>query len=75
GIKGLPIKDAGNTDYKPFELSFNIGAGVKALKHLQIGINYNILVTNSAIIKTIGDTVSESSFKTRVWQASIAYMF
>ncbi|KAA6325628.1 hypothetical protein EZS27_025182 [termite gut metagenome] len=74
GTKELPIEKS-NNDYKPFELSFNIGAGVKALKHLQIGINYNIPVTNSAIIRTVGATTSESSFKTRVWQASFAYMF
>jgi opacity protein-like surface antigen len=73
GTKELPIETSSN-DYKPFELSFNIGAGVKVLKHLQIGINYNIPVTNSAIIKTV-DSATESSFKTRVWQTSIAYMF
>jgi hypothetical protein len=71
GTKVLPIEIKG----KSFELSFNVGAGVKVFMHLQIGVNYNILVTDSAIIRTVGATTSESSFKTRVWQASIAYMF
>jgi hypothetical protein len=81
GVKALASSDILNKDvsaigdYKPLELSFNVGVGVKALRHLQIGVNYNIPVTNSAVIKGLGSNISESSFKTRTWQASVAYMF
>lgn len=61
-------------DIKNSQLGINLGAGVKLIKHLQIGVNYNIPMTKTAEFKT-SDLVDKNSYKTKVWQVSVAYMF
>ncbi|MCD7899551.1 MAG: porin family protein [Bacteroides sp.] len=69
--------------YKNSELALNLGAGVKLLNHLQIGVNYNMPLTDSAKAKIdSGETASGvwgaitgKSYKTKVWQVSVAYIF
>ncbi|KAA6335287.1 hypothetical protein EZS27_016464 [termite gut metagenome] len=69
-----------NVDYKAFELSINAGVGVKLLGHLQVGLNYNIPVTDSAqlinkAIEASGLPTPQSSIKAKTWQVSLAYLF
>ncbi|MDD3040220.1 porin family protein [Bacteroides sp.] len=60
-------------DKRKAEVGINVGAGVKLLKHLQVGANYNIPLGDTAKLKEDG---SESgSYKTKTWQVSIAYIF
>ena len=78
---------SGNTpsiDRKNAEVSLNIGGGVKLLKHLQVGLNYNLPLTDSAKenfstgdLTELAGVISGSSFKskTKVWQVSVAYIF
>ena len=56
---------------KSSQFYWNVGAGVKLIKHLQIGYNYNI-----ALGKT-GEKpdVKEFNFKNNTHQVSVAYMF
>jgi hypothetical protein len=82
GIKSIPktVSDLSNVDYKSFELSINAGVGVKLLGHFQIGVNYNMPVTNSAqlINKASGLSFPQSqssSIKAKTWQVSLAYLF
>ncbi|KAA6339110.1 hypothetical protein EZS27_012945, partial [termite gut metagenome] len=71
------LKDLRKIDYKAAELGINIGAGVKALGHLQVGINYNIPVSSAKLIEKVAgiELPSSSSYKNKVWQVSIAYLF
>ena len=52
--------------------SFNIGAGVKLISHLQLGINYNFALSNAAEIKINDDVIG---VKRNAWQISAAYIF
>ncbi|MDR3118492.1 MAG: porin family protein [Mediterranea sp.] len=69
--------------YENAEIALNLGVGVKLLKHLQVGVNYNMPFTESAKAGIADkDYTSEAwkairgkSFKTKVWQVSVAYMF
>lgn len=70
---------------KNAEVSLNIGGGVKLLKHLQVGLNYNLPLSDSAkenisegdITGSLEDIIKPGTFKTsnKVWQVSVAYIF
>jgi len=55
-------------DKKGAQVGINLGAGVKLLRHLQAGFNYNIPLSDTA--KTTGN-----SYKTKTWQVGVAYLF
>ncbi|KAA6316420.1 hypothetical protein EZS27_033268 [termite gut metagenome] len=63
-------------DYNTAEFGINIGGGIKALGHFQVGANYTIPVSSSLLrdIAT-GQEIPNSSYKNRVGQVSIAYFF
>lgn len=60
-------------DKRKAEVGINVGAGVKLLKHLQVGANYNIPLGDTAKLKEDGSEYG--SYKTKTWQVSIAYIF
>ena len=73
---------AGSLDYDKSEVSLNLGAGVKLLRHLQLGVNYNMGLTDSAKAKIdssnssdIWDAINGESYKSKMWQVSVAYLF
>lgn len=53
-------------------VGFNLGAGLKLLRHLQLGFNYNIPLGESGDIRY--DDIF-SNCKTKTWQISAAYLF
>lgn len=55
-------------DRQSFVTSLNLGAGVKLIKHLQIGANYNLPLSKTA-------DYNSSDYKTKMWQVSVAYLF
>lgn len=69
----------GVVKYEDTEVALNLGFGVKLLRHLQIGANYNMPFSNSAKVHTTGEglikDLNGKSFKTKMWQVSVAYMF
>ena len=72
----------GSLDYDKSEVSLNLGAGVKLLRHLQLGVNYNMGLTDSAKAKIdssnssdIWDAINGESYKSKIWQVSVAYLF
>jgi hypothetical protein len=70
----------GSLDYDKSEVSLNLGAGVKLLKHLQLGVNYNMGLTDSAKAKiktspAAWDVINGESYKSKMWQVSVAYLF
>ena len=67
------IDDLGNTINKKSAIfGLNLGAGVKLVNHLQIGVTYQIGLGNSFNINEAGKKISN---KTNTWQISLAYMF
>ena len=71
---------AGSLDYDKSEVSLNLGAGVKLLRHLQLGLNYNMGLTDSAKAKIntssgAWDAINGESYKSKMWQVSVAYLF
>ncbi len=64
------FKDKGRYERKKSQVGINVGAGVKLIQHLQIGVNYNIPVGDHfefADLRVKG--------KDKTWQISLAYMF
>jgi hypothetical protein len=53
---------------KKAQVALNLGAGVKLLRKLQVGVNYQIPMGNSFELGNV-------DIKNKTWQASLAYMF
>lgn len=63
-------------EFKKNTTSFNVGAGLKLLGHLQVGANYNFaLKDNGKIHSGDPDDLSTIGFKQNTWQVSVAYLF
>ena len=67
------IKDIEDVEYKTKNsiLTWNIGAGVKVLKHVEAGLGYNIALSKFA--KYTG--TQESSLKSNTFQVHVGYFF
>lgn len=63
--------DIEEVDKKSTQVGLNLGAGVKLLGHLQVGINYQIPLGDSFDLKELKD----AGAKTKTWQVSLAYLF
>ena len=74
-----------NFQLKKSSLSLNLGAGVTALKHLEVGFAYNIALGNTGEATLLGvasnvagqavGTLLGTSSKTNTWTISAAYYF
>ncbi|WP_291530015.1 porin family protein [Bacteroides sp. UBA939] len=68
----------GDWSKKKTQVALNLGAGVKLLKHLQVGINYQIPMGDSFTfddaLETAGNEIIGKG-KTKTWQVSAAYIF
>lgn len=64
---------AENFRMKDANVTWNVGAGVKLLGHLEIGAGYNFAVTKFATGWNAHD--QEASFKTNSWQVQVGYIF
>lgn len=65
-------------DTKATQVGLNIGAGVKLVQHLQIGVNYQIPLGDSFSWKGVGEALGDEiggNGKTKTWQISLAYLF
>ena len=62
--------DIANIEKNTAQVGLNVGAGVKLLNHLQIGVNYQFALGNSFDVKGL-----DVKSKTNMWQVSLAYMF
>lgn len=67
-------KEKDNIDKKKSQVGINIGAGLKLLKHLQLGVTYNIPMGDSFTWENAYDGVTGDG-KTKTWQVSAAYIF
>lgn len=64
-------------EFKKNTTSFNVGAGLKLLGHLQVGANYNFALKDNGKIHRgdIEDLTTIGGFKQNTWQVSVAYLF
>lgn len=64
-------------EFKKNTTSFNVGAGLKLLGHLQVGANYNFALKDNGKIYRgdIEDLTTIGGFKQNTWQVSVAYLF
>ena len=60
-----------NIDRKA-QVGLNLGVGVKLIKHLQVGVNYQFPMGDSFTLKNAVDAVGA---KNKTWQISAAYLF
>ena len=77
GDKTFSFKNVSN-DYKlkDSNLSLNLGAGVRLIKHVEIGFNYNIALGKTGEFEVMdGLTNVVGNGKANAWQISAAYYF
>jgi len=64
---------------KQFGVGLNFGAGVELLKNLQVGINYQLGLSEDYVISSFADSTGnlQETFnaKTRIWSITAAYFF
>lgn len=68
-FKDIDVKDF---DSKKAQVGLNLGAGVKLIKHLQVGVNYQIPFGDSFTWENTGKAIGA---KNKTWQVSAAYIF
>lgn len=71
---GFPVGSknwANDYQLKKSNVTWNVGAGVKLLGHLQVGVGYNFSISKFGK-EFEGDI---GSFKTNTWQAQVGYLF
>ncbi|MCD8291406.1 MAG: porin family protein [Prevotella sp.] len=75
GCKDFSLRDSRNWSLKSANTSFNVGAGVLLLNHVQIGANYNIACGRSGDYydHEYPDEYVRAHWNT--WQVSLAYYF
>mgnify|MGYP000657634182 CR=1 FL=1 len=71
-----------NYDLKKNNTSFNVGAGVKLIRHLQLGVNYNFALGHTATLYADPNIILDGKpltqdvkIKNNTWQVSLAYLF
>ena len=73
------IKDGNTGEFKlkDSNTSLNIGVGINALSHLEVGINYNIVLgkTGDLTVKDAAKNAYNSKSRTNAWQLNVAYFF
>lgn len=55
--------------------SWNVGVGINAIKHLQVGVTYNIALGETGELDGLVNTVEKFDLKNNTWQVRVAYMF
>ena len=65
---------------KQFGVGLNFGAGVELVKHLQVGVNYQLALnkdynTNFNLTDYGGNLTETGNVKTRIWSITAAYFF
>lgn len=71
----LDIKDTDKYSFKKSTASLNLGLGALFVSHLQLHLNYNIPLGNTAELKPIDTAKEVIDSKTKTWQVSLAYIF
>lgn len=60
---------------KTSNFSWNVGLGINALNHLQVGLTYNIALGETGQIDGVADAFETIDIKNNTWQVRLAYLF
>jgi hypothetical protein len=60
---------------KKFGVGLNFGAGLELVKHLQVGVNYQLALNDDYGNFSISDLKDDLKAKTRIWSITAAYFF
>lgn len=55
--------------------SWNVGAGVTLLDHLQVGVTYNIAMGETGKVNSVVEDGKKFDVKNNTWQVRLAYLF
>lgn len=55
--------------------SWNVGVGINAFSHLQVGVTYNIALGQTGEVQNVLDVTKTAKLKNNTWQVRLAYMF
>ena len=55
--------------------SWNVGVGINALSHLQLGFTYNIALGQTGELSGFRDATKKMELKNNSWQVRLAYLF
>lgn len=61
--------------FKDSNITWNIGAGVRLIDHLEIGAGYNIALGSYGNTFLGGENQNKNDFKSNSWQVQAAYIF
>ena len=76
GDKTFGLEHVADYKMKDSNLSLNLGAGVRLIKHLEIGFNYNLALGKTGEFEVLdGASKVLGSGKGNAWQISAAYYF
>lgn len=77
GGKTFTFEDGTIGSFKDTNFSWNIGLGINAIKHLQLGVTYNIPIGKTGEVKEMNawDVTKALDMKNNTWQVRLAYMF
>ena len=77
GDKKFSFSNAKDYKMKDSNLSLNLGAGVRLVKHLEVGFNYNIALGKTGEFNVLDQAVDKitGNGKANSWQISAAYYF
>ena len=66
-----------NFSKEKMNTTWNIGAGVRLLKHLEANVGYNFALSKagSAILNNLGVETGSLKYRTNTFQVQVAYMF
>jgi len=73
GNKDWYVVDQTSFEWKKSNVSWNFGAGVKLINHIEVGVGYNLALTKFAKFTGVGS--DDASFKANSWQIQMAYLF
>lgn len=60
---------------KTSSFSWNVGVGVNAFSHLQVGVTYNIALGQTGEVENLIDATKTAKLKNNTWQVRLAYLF
>ena len=77
GDKKFSFSNAKDYKMEDSNLSLNLGAGVRLVKHLEVGFNYNIALGKTGEFNVLDQAVDKitGNGKANSWQISAAYYF
>lgn len=75
GGKSLNIEGLKMGSLETSSFSWNVGVGVNAFSHLQVGVTYNIALGQTGEVNGLIDATKTAKLKNNTWQVRLAYLF